>query len=93
MCPVEELLKYFSYYSSTLFLTSGERSYVVVGVGDGDGDRGGGCAARGHSSHVLSFNHHHILTLGFPVQSVYLAADHTCRETVRETDRQRGCYL
>lgn len=80
----------FSYYSSSLFLTSGERSNVVVDVGDGDGDRGGGCAARGHSSHVLSFNHHHILTLGFPVQSVDLAADHTCRETVRErqTDRE-----
>ena len=83
----------FSYYSSTPVLTSGERSDVVISVSDGDGDGGGGCAARGHSSHVLSFDHHHILTFGLPVQSAYLAADHTCRETVSETDRQRGGYL
>lgn len=76
-----------------LFLTSGKRSNVVIDVSYLNSDRGGGCAARGQSSHVLSFNHHHILLPGFPVQSVYLAADHTCRGTEKERDIWRGCYL
>lgn len=75
-----------------VFHTLDERSYVVIGVCDGNRDGGGGCAARGHPSHVLSFNHHHILALRFPVQGVYLAADHTWeRET--ELGRRGRCYL
>lgn len=72
----------------TLVLTSNERGNVVVDVIDGDGDRGGGRAAGGHPPHVLSFNHHHVLVLGLPVQSVCLAADHTCAETVTRMDRR-----
>lgn len=65
-------------------LTSGKRNRVVIDVSYHNSDWGSGCAARGVSSHVLSFNHHHILTLGFPVQSVYPASDHACRRTERE---------
>lgn len=63
----------------TFLLTLREIRCVVIDICDGDGDRGGGCAPRGHSSHVLSLDHNHILTLGFPVQFVCLAADQTCK--------------
>jgi len=79
LCPEE---RWSRTSPSEILLTSCEGGDVVVGVVDGDGDGGGGGAAGGHASHVLSLDHQHILAPGFPVQSVGLAADHTCRETV-----------